>query len=269
MGLLIVAAIGIAVTGYYILNANGPGVASMKASASNLLAQDRTGTLAPGTTPPAGVAQPGRDAPSTALTSTLVSTGAATGLGFAAMAAAPAGITALGAATLGIGAIVGIGLVLWTQHVMRAKNARDENAAVNILGPGFTEAFQKEFMVLNAGQISPTTALSDLEQIRQTYWAAIAPYQTKTGQHTHPCTTLPSACDNGLNSAGQVIQITKCDKSCTVGCCIGCNVIEVAVCKGKQAIMAGGGTFTVGAAAGSKYGYVGSPKYTITYRAVR
>lgn len=269
MGLLVIAAIGIAVGGYYLLHAQGPGAAAFQQTANNLAIQARTGNVTPGTVPPPGTAFSGGDMASAQTTQAVVGTTAAAGLGFAAMAASSAGITALGAATLGIGAIVGIGLTLWMGHVVRAKNARDENAAVNILGPGFTDAFQKEFAALNAGQVSPTTALNDLEQIRQTYWSAIAQYQTKTGQHTHPCVALPAGCDKGLNSAGQVIQITKCDKSCTVGCCIGCNVIEIAVCKGKQAIMNGGGTFTVGAAAGSKYGYVGSPKYTISYRAVR
>ena len=82
------------------------------------------------------------------------------------MAASTAGITALGAATLGIGAAVGAGLALWAAHEARVRGATNENEALGVIMPDFNAAIQAEFQNLNAGQITPNTAYNDLETIR-------------------------------------------------------------------------------------------------------
>lgn len=247
---------------YYWMTRSSAGVAQMNATVNQL----RTSGPVPGTVPvgavPPGTSTPG-GTPGPNTTAAIVSTGTGAGLGLAAMAAAPAGITALGAATLGIGAVIGIGLTLWMGHLARAKGARDENAALNILVPGFQQSVQAEFQALNAGQASPTTALQDLETIRTSFWTAIAKYQTGPGQHTHPCTPIASGgCDRGDGYG-----ITPCDKSCTAGCCIGCDAVEPIICNAKSIIMAGGGSFKTPVIGGSKYGYTGSASYVLSYKA--
>jgi hypothetical protein len=245
---------------YYWMTRPSMGVSQMQATTNQL----RSSGPVPGTVPP-GVQTPGQgvsgQGPNT--TAALVSTGSGVGLGLAGMAATTAGITTLGAATLGIGAIIGVGLVLWQGHLARAKGAKDENAALNVLVPGFQGSVQAEFDALNGGQVSPTTALQDLEAIRVSYWAAIAPYQKGAGQHTHPCTPNPAGrCDRGDGYGA-----TKCDKTCTAGCCVGCGAIEPIICNAKSIIMAGGGSFKTPVIGGSKYGYSGSPSYVLSYKA--
>jgi hypothetical protein len=266
MPLLIIGVIGIAVGGYYLLShQQGPGAAQFQDATG--VTQARTNGPIPGTTPPSP------STPINATTASIVSTAGATGLGFATMAASSAGVTALGAATLGVGAVIGIGLTLWMGHVQRAKNARDENAVLNQLVPAFSQSLLTEFDALNKKQVSPTTVLQDLEQIRQTYWGAIAPYQTKTGQHTHPCAPLQQsdALNTGEYAPGcypwisATKQTTPCDKSCTAGCCVGCDYVEPTICAAKAIIMNGGGTIKTHAVGGSKYGYAGQPSFTLSW----
>lgn len=276
MPLLFVGVVGAAVIGYYFLAQKG-GAQQYQTTADTIpgVIQARTNGPVPGTIPP-GVQTPGMGASGQGPNTSGAVIGSATGagLGLASYAALPGAMTALGVATIGIGAVVGIGLALWMAHLARVKGAKDENAVLNTLVPGFTEAMIKEFQDLNSGRISPTTALSDLEQIRITYWGAIGPYQKGPGQHTHPCAPLSTFADprgtftsgcSPIASAGK--NTTPCDKTCTAGCCIGCDAIEPTICSAKTIIMMGGGSFKVAPIGGSKFGYAGQPGYTLAWRA--
>jgi hypothetical protein len=236
------------------------------------------GTVTPGSTLPS-VAASGQ-APNTS--AALISTAGGAGVGFASMAASTAGITAMGAAVVGIGAIVGVGLALWMAHLARVKGAKDENAVLNTLVPNFSKCLVAEFAALNQGQVSATQALQDLEQIRATYWTAIAPYQKGPGQHTHPCVPLSSTpdprstagwapgCSPMASCSGATCKATTvCDASCTAGCCIGCDWIEPIICTAKTIIMQGGGMLKIPPAGGSKYGFAGSPAYVLQFGTVQ
>jgi hypothetical protein len=280
MGLAIIAALGVVVVGYYVINKGGgfAGFQSAAGSGQPGLIFARTTGPQPGTIP-AGVSLPGQSAegPGPNTSGAIVTTAAGFGAGLVAMAGTTAGVTALGAATLGIGAVVGIGLALWMAHAARVKGAKDENAVLNELVPNFSNCLQKEFAALNAGQVSPTTALQDLEGIRTTYWQAIAPYQKGPGQHTHPCNPLtnqpdsrgnyyaPQANCSQTNKANRYSQATVCDNSCTAGCCIGCDYVEPAICSAKYLIQSGGGTMNFPSVAGSKYGYSGQSAFSVNY----
>jgi hypothetical protein len=276
MPLIIIGVLGAAVIGYYLTKG---AVTASPAVPSNypappMLSVRNVGAV-PGTVPP-GVSTPGVGASGVApnTTAALIGTAGAAGASLATMAGTTAGITALGAATVGIGVVIGIGLALWMGHLARVKGAKDENAVLNELVPNFSKCLIAEMDALNQGKVAPAAALQDLETIRSTYWGAIAPYQKGPGQHTHPCGALSFDADpRGTYSPGcsPVLSTGKnttvCDKSCTAGCCIGCDYVEPAICSAKYIIQNGGGTVKVAAVGGSKYGYTGQPGFTLTYTA--
>jgi hypothetical protein len=271
MEIFLVALLAVGATYFYVTRQ--PGVPG--ASQTYAPYQVRNQGPVIGTTPP-GVSLPGQsvEGPGPNTAQSLVGTAGSTGLGFATMASTTAGVTALGAATLGVGAIIGVGFALWQAHAARVKGAKDENAVLNELVPNFSKALIAEFNALNAGQISPTTALQDLEGIRTTYWQAIASYQKGPGQHTHPCNALrqDDPLHTGEYAPGCIpwnsakLQTTPCDKTCTAGCCIGCDYVEPAICAAKWLIQQmGGGTVKLHGVGAGPYGYSGQPGFSLTY----
>jgi hypothetical protein len=272
MPLLIVFGVGVAVIGYYLTRGSANALASTGAPPA-LLSGRNIGPV-PGTVPP-GSQLPGQGASGAApnTSASIIGSVGAGGAGLASLAAMPAGITALGAATVGIGVVVGVGLALWMAHLARVKGAKDENAVLNELVPNFSKCLIAEFDALNSGKVTAAAAIQDLETIRGTYWAAIAPYQKGPGQHTHPCSPLMQ--DDPLKSGEYApgcipwksasMQTTPCDKTCTAGCCVGCDYVEPAICSAKYLIQSGGGAIKVHAVGGSKYGYTGQAGFTLVY----
>lgn len=157
-------------------------------------------------------------------------------------------IPLVGGIAAGVIAIAGIFI---SGHNKRVAGAKNENDALGKLMPQFRDAVEGTLQQANAGQLSPQDAVNQLEQIRQSFWSAMSQFQSGPGQATHPCTPVPGgACDVG-NGYGN----TKCDKSCTASCCIGCGIVEPVICNAKNVIAAGGGSFHFPA-------FGPNPKYT-------
>jgi len=272
MPLLIVGFLGVAVIGYYLTRSSA-GVLASTGAPPALLSGRNTGPI-PGTVPP-GSQLPGQGASGVApnTSASVIGTTGAAASGLAAYAALPGAMTTLGIATIGIGAVVGVGLALWMAHLARVKGAKDENAVLNELVPNFSKCLIAEFDALNNDKVSAAAALQDLETIRTSYWAAIAPYQKGPGQHTHPCSPLAEtdALNTGEYAPGCIpwksatMQTTPCGISCTAGCCVGCDYVEPAICSAKYLIQSGGGAIKVHAVGGSKYGYTGQAGFTLVY----
>lgn len=273
MPVIIMAVVAVSVIGYYLATKTSSNDLASTGAPPALLSGRNVGPI-PGTVPP-GSTTPGQGVTGVAPNSTMAITGIAgsTAAGLASYAALPGAMSALGIATIGIGAVIGVGLALWQAHLARVKGAKDENAVLNELVPNFSKCLIAEFDALNTGKINPAAALQDLETIRVSYWGAIAPYQKGAGQHTHPCAPLMSTdpLNSGEYEPGCIpwksakVQTTACDKSCTAGCCIGCDYVEPAICSAKYLIQTGGGMVKMHAVGGSKYGYTGQAGFTIAY----
>ena len=144
--------------------------------------------------------------------------GASAGAAAAGAASTGAGITA-GAVTFGIGALAGLAVALWAKHEARIKGAKTENAAMNIIAPGWVEAIQGIIAQYNAGTINDLTTVSELKQLRKLVYDDLLKYNHEPGVNW-------SGGGNQPGIAGvQQYWTVKCSKHCTIGCCIFNNVI--------------------------------------------
>lgn len=168
-------------------------------------------------------------------------------------------------ATLGIQAGVGIlklGMGLLAAHDLRYKDALNENAAVVQASEVFDNDIQAIFAALNAGTISEQEGVGYLQQLSEQYWKYVGGFAGKPGVATKSCGTL----QGGPVGHGACAKGPVCDKTCTAGCCVGCNNIEASIANGIAIVQSGGGTFSVCEIfASPKYKNPGRPGYTISY----
>jgi hypothetical protein len=121
-----------------------------------------------------------------------------TGLAGVGLTAATAGIAA------GVGIIVGIATTLLAQHKARLQGAKNENAAVDQYVPVFDSFVKSITAAYNAKQCTAAQAAQVCQQFDQ------ALYQTFRGFVGQP----------GTSWNDQTGMAGKCDKTCTVGCCV-------------------------------------------------
>lgn len=206
-------------------------------------------------------------------TSTLITTGISTASkigGSAAVAAAGGAATAAGAAlSVAIpvaGAIVGALIAgLLSAHYAREKGARSENSMLNSIMPAVIKDIQSVFAALNAGTISPSDAQTVLDQIETNFWQAVAPYERNPGQAGNQSKCLAMTCTGGA-PVPSCLPMTDCNRGCTASCCVGCNSIQPWILVANHLIETGGGTYTIPAGGPSKYGFSGTPAFSITYK---
>lgn len=168
-------------------------------------------------------------------------------------------------ATAGIqlgAAVLKLGMGLLAAHDLRYKDALNENAAVVQAVGVFDNDLQAIFAALNAGQVTEQEAIQYLQQTSQQYWKYVGQYAGKPGVASRPCGPL----QGGPVGHGACAKGPLCDKTCTAGCCVGCNDIEAAIANAIATIQAGGGTFGVCEVfPNDKYKNSGRPGYQITY----
>jgi hypothetical protein len=130
----------------------------------------------------------------------------------AAVSSAAAG-TAWGAAAgpigAAVGAVVGIVAGLLAAHEARVKGAKNENAAVDSAVPTFDQAVQTLVQAYNAGQIDAGTAAQQIANIDATMFQTL---KANVGAPGTAWSIAPKSMNDGSGA--------KCDKSCTVGCCV-------------------------------------------------
>jgi hypothetical protein len=136
--------------------------------------------------------------------SAYVSTGLNAGANFASGAIQAGAITAAGAATAGIGAAVAIAGQLLAQHQARLKGATNENNAALAIVPAFDDFVQRLVAAYKGAQISAQQTAAALQAFDQSI------FQQLRGLVGPPGT----AWSDSAGLAG------KCDKTCTVGCCL-------------------------------------------------
>lgn len=203
---------------------------------------------------------------------------AAAGTAFAITAAAggtvAAGGAAWGAVAGPVGAAVGllIGIIagLWAAHEARAKGAKQENTIVNSVVQTFDAALRAIFAAANSNDptqsIPASEAISQCEQLLAQCWQKLAQVRG-----------LPGVADNsgsGANCGTYVPGVTTrcspkkpCDKSCTAGCCVGCNDLWPTILDAIAVFQnPNGGTVNTCTVYSSKYGAAQRGGYSLTYQ---
>jgi len=176
--------------------------------------------------------------------------------------------TAVGAAAgpigMAVGAVIGVIAGLWAAHDARAAGAKNENAALSSAIQAFDGSLQAIFQAANAGTLSAADAITQCESVLQLYWQHMAPYMSGPGRADNSgagqsCGTYVPGVTTPCNSG------KKCDKTCTAGCCYGCNGIWPTILYAIKVFQSGGGTLYVCTAYGDKYGLAQRDGYNLTY----
>ena len=168
----------------------------------------------------------------------------------------------------GIGAVVGVIAGLWAAHSARAKGAKTENQAVNSALQAFDASLQALFQAANSGQVTGTQAAGIAQQILGNYWAGMAPYMSGPGRAD--ASGGGGRCGDGtLNPGGPCTGSPHgpmCGKSCTAGCCVGCQDLYPTILQAIQVFnSATGGTIQVCNVSSSSYGVASRSGYSLTY----
>ena len=200
--------------------------------------------------------------------------GAGTTAGVAAAGTSGAATGALTAGiTFGVGAVVALAAVLWAKHEARIKGAKTENAATNLIVPGWIETIQGIISAYNNGTINDVQTVAELKSLKQLVWDSWQRYNHTPGVDWAGGGTQP-----GLSSQ-QKFWTVKCDKHCTIGCCLFNNIIgpatnnAIALVSHQPMFNVGGkagqspwsGQFTVPVMSPSpQYGFKGAPSFVLS-----
>jgi hypothetical protein len=197
----------------------------------------------------------GASAPIAAAATTAAITG-----GSAAAAGTTAGAVA-GPIGMAVGAVVGIIAGLLAGHELRAKQARNENSAVNIGVSGFDSDLKQIWQAFKSGQIDASGVLQAIPTVMQGYWTVVAP-QLQPGRN---------GCTNGTSCPIETPGKQPCVGSIGAGCCIACyqlspalSAVELAV-QGQSPSAKGPYVAEIPQVYGSSYGASSRAGYTLDF----
>ena len=167
----------------------------------------------------------------------------------------------------GVGLVVGLIGGLLAGHELRAKQARNENSAVNIGVSGFDSDLKQIQQAFKSGQISASDAISAVEQtIMPGYWTVVTP-QIQPGRNG--C-NAGASCPPDTSAQG----IQPCKGNIGAACCVGCYQLEPSI-SGPNGVLAAlngqsgskGGPYTadIHIVAGSSYGASTRGAYTLDF----
>lgn len=173
------------------------------------------------------------------------------------------GAGAATAITLGLALPITLGLGLLAAHDKRVKQAKDENEALNLAMVSFDSDIQQVFEMANKGALTANDAQNAIAAMNDAFWNYIKPYQ----MGSQPC---PAGMDDVQNGCWYMYRIGNkkgCDgsKTCTAGCCVGCNVVQPSLTRALKVFQDGGGSVHVCEIVGNKYGATPRPGYDLTY----
>lgn len=220
-----------------------------------------------------GLGAPLTPAQEIGLTTTAASAVTTAALTSSAAAATAAGTTPLiatafipvvGVAIAVLGAVIA---GLWSAHAARAKGAKNEAQVLNSAIIAFDGSLKAIFAAANSSSagtnISAQTAIQQLQTTLQNFWAGMAPAEGQPG--TADASHGGAGCASVLVCNQQTAPGLPCNKSCTAGCCVGCDVLTPTINQAIQIFQNGGGTLAVCPVYGSKYGTNSRASYTLTY----
>lgn len=133
------------------------------------------------------------------------------------------------AGPVGAAVAVGIGLItgLLAAHALRAKQAKDENSAVNLGVSGFDTDLKQIQAAFNSGQADLPTSMQAASLILNNYWALTTP-------HIQP---QRNGCAGGSGCPGQAVPVNYCQGSIGAACCVGCGSIARSI-NGPDGVLA-------------------------------
>jgi hypothetical protein len=201
----------------------------------------------------------GATAPIAAVATTAAISAAAAGSGAAWGAAA-------GPIGAGVGAIVGLIAGFMAGHELRAKQAKNENAAVNLGVPGFDQGLRQLQQAYKAGTISPTDVQQGVSVLLQNFWQEVAP-NIQPGRN---------GCNSGASCPADTSAQGKqpCTGNIGAACCVGCFPLTesitgptgvLAAVMGQSASKSGPYTAEIMAVGASKYGTSYRAPYTLDF----
>ena len=172
------------------------------------------------------------------------------------------------AGPVGAAVAVGIGLVagLLAAHALRAKQAKNENSAVNIGIQGFDADLKQIQQAFNSGQVDLNTAIQAAQIALSNYWQLVTP-------HIQPGR---NGCAGGSGCPGQNVPVNYCQGSIGAACCVGCGSISrsvngpdgvIAALQGRSTHPSGPNTARIYQVYSSKYGTNSRSGYTLTFTA--
>lgn len=178
--------------------------------------------------------------------------------------ATAAGIaSAAGPIGAAVGVVVGLIGGLLAAHELRAKQARDENSAVNIGVAGF-DSDLKSIQAALASGTDVATAIQGAQLAMSNYWALVTP-------HIQPGR---NGCSGGGYCAPNSAQPGYCQGNIGAACCIGCADLMpslnnpdgvLAALNGTSTASGGKTTANILTVYGSKYGTTQRSAYSITF----
>ena len=166
----------------------------------------------------------------------------------------------------GVGAVVGLISGLLAGHELRAKQARNENSAVNIGVSGFDSDLRKVQSTFKSGQISSADVLQAAQTVMQGYWTVVVP-QIQPGRNG--CSSGAS-CNNYSYPAGT----QPCKGDIGAACCVGCYQLGpgifgpngvLAAAQGQSQSSSGPYTAEIPKVSPSGYGTAARGAYTLDF----
>lgn len=172
------------------------------------------------------------------------------------------GAPIIGAAVIAIGAIIS-GLL--AGHEQRAKQAHDENSAMNIGVQSFDSDVQTINQAYKAGQIDANGAIQGVQTALQGYWTIVGPHIQPGRNGCNTGTSCPPPSPPGVN---------PCHGSIGASCCVGCfNLLDaleqpdglLAAINGQSTNPSGKYVARVTQVYGSSYGGQARAEYTVDW----
>jgi len=172
---------------------------------------------------------------------------------------AVAGTSVAGPIGAAVGAIVGIIGGLMAAHDLRVKQAKNENAAVNLGVPGYDQGLRQLQQAYKAGTISAADVQQGISVLLQNFWQEVAP-NIQPGRN---------GCNNGTTCPPDTSPSRQpCQGNIGAACCVGCYPLTESITNpdGVLAALAGQSTSTGGPHT-AQIMAVGASKYGTSYRA--
>lgn len=208
---------------------------------------------------------------------TTISTAGAVGSKVATGALTSSGAIAVGSLAIpligaGIAIVTSIIAGLWSAHEARAAGAKTENAQVSSAVQAFDGGMRAIFSAANSNDpstnISATQAAQAVQALYSQFWASCCKFTQGLGRaDTSNC---GASCGGPTSTSAPCAGMPyghKCDTSCTVSCCVGCQDIKPSADMAIAVFQANGGTVQVCPIAGDKYGLASRGGYSLTYTA--
>lgn len=173
---------------------------------------------------------------------------------------------------IGIGLVTALIAGFWSAHEARAKGAKTENAQVSSAVQAFDQTMKAIFAAANssdpAQNISAAQAIQAVENAYSQFWNGVCSFTKGPGRaDTSNC---GANCGGPTSTSAPCAGMPyghKCDKDCTVSCCVGCQDIKPSVDMAVAVFSAGGGTVQICNVAGDSYGLSSRGSYSLTYTA--